>query len=173
MSKVNGIVEEKGNNITKAGVTWYLKIDNIRYGFYKTEPKCKQGDFVEFDASQNGNYWNAEAKTLRVMPGAQQPKVSAGIPATGKSTWVPDKDRQDSIIYQSARKDALEWVQILSAHGLIDVGKSKNNADKIKAMEVYLDNYTKRFFDDTHSLGHTPDKEYEAEPAEFNDELPL
>jgi hypothetical protein len=67
--------------------------------------------------------------------------------------YVPENDRQNSITYQSARKDALQFVQILQEAGKIDLGKLKG-AEAIEALEVYVDNYTERFYQDTKDLGH-------------------
>jgi hypothetical protein len=156
---ITGYVERVTN---KNGI-WAVVVDNIRYGFYKTEPKCKEGDYVSFEADQKGDFWNAKPPTLkRAVAPADAPKpygASDSIPSTpgvantapAKAAWVPDKDRQDSIIYQSARKDGLEFVSTLIAAGLIDFGKAKV-ADKIGIAEMYVDKYTLRFFEDTKRL---------------------
>jgi hypothetical protein len=59
--------------------------------------------------------------------------------------------RQDSIIYQSSRKDALEFMKILTDGQLIDFGNAKG-AQKIELLEVYLDHYTTRFMEDVKRL---------------------
>lgn len=150
---VAGVVEKKISSATKVGITWALVVDNVRYGFYKTEPKCKEGDGVEFSATQNGDFWNADAKSLKVKNVQEQPAKAAAKPMATRP-WVPDKERQDTISYQAARKDSLEFVNMLISNGVLDLGKSKSAAAKIEAAEVYVDKYTQRFFEDTKNLGH-------------------
>lgn len=171
--KISGVVERKGERATSAGTTYSITVDNVNYGFYKTVPKCSEGDYVEFYAKQNGNYWNADAKTLKLI---DRPASPPKPQPAAKGAWVPDKDRQDSIIYQSARKDALEFVQVLLTAGILDLGKSKTAAGKIEVAEIYLDKYTQRFFEDTKNLGHKDEEVAEKREVEedfHNDEIPF
>lgn len=171
-----GVVEAKQERLTKAGVTYDLTVDNIKYGFFTSKPACEQGDTVSFSASKNGNFWNANAKSLKLVERASATTIqgSTGTPSvsnqsqtnTTKPAWIPDKDRQDSIIYQSSRKDAIAFLQLLQANGLIDVGKSKSIAGKMAALEIFLDGYTHRFFEDTKNLGH---KAEDVPPEETTD----
>lgn len=143
---ITGYVERVTN---KNGI-WAVVVDNVRYGFYKTEPKCKENDYVSFEADQKGDFWNAKPATLkRAQPPAGQAQSDT---APAKSTWVPDAARQDSITFQSARKDALQLVEILAAKDLIDLGTKSKKADAIGVIELYVDRFTERFFEDTKLL---------------------
>lgn len=168
-SFVSGIVENIPQMVTTKGITYALVVNNIRYGTYLTEPNVAIGDSVSFQASQNGQYWNADMKTLSIAPSAvpSNPALNARpAPSAAKAAWVPDKDRQDSIIYQSARKDGLEFMKLLAGAGLLDFGKSKTNASKIASAEIFLDLYTMRFFEDTKNLGHKDDGSGEQFPED-------
>lgn len=152
---VTGYVEKVSAN---NGGIWSLKVDNVYYGTYRTEPKCKVGDYVSFEATQKDKYFNADPKTIKLaQPPAKAEPVKEEAPpkaaAPAKSSWVPDKDRQDSITYQSARKDALELTSMLLSAGLVDLGnKASKKADAIGIVEMYVDRFTMRFFEDTKNL---------------------
>lgn len=174
---IKGVVEKKLESMTSAGVTYALVIDNVRYGFYKTNPKCNEGDTVTFAAKTNGNFWNADPKTFRVVAAEAAPTDGATT-RTATPKWVPDKDRQEAISYQSARKDALEIVGMMLGASVLDMGKSKTVADKMEVIEAYVDKYTSRFFQDTKDLGHVGKEASKPEvkaaaPDDFNDEIPF
>jgi hypothetical protein len=173
-TKISGYVEEKIEYPAKPGnnkwgkpnePSYALKVDGIKYGGMfgrKMEPKCKNGDYVEFEAEQNGSYWNLVANTLQpaTAPAAALPPVQAEpAKAAGntKAAWVPDKDRQDSIIYQSSRNAAIEFVNGLVSAQLLDFGKAKG-AQKIELVEILMDEYTMRFYEDTKRLAPVPHK---------------
>lgn len=141
---------------------WSFIVDNVRYGTFKDEPKCKVGDYVSFEAEQKGEYWNAKARTIEpaVAPATSQSQAPSASPpsapssgsAQSKSTWVPDSDRQNSITYQSARKDALELTGYLLNKDLIDLGTKSKKADAINIVELFVDRFTERFYEDTKAL---------------------
>lgn len=168
MTTIKGVVEKKYVNTTKVGLTYALVVDNVRYGFYKTDPKCNEGDSVEFEASQKGDFWNADGKTLKVL-GATR----VATPAAATKSWVPDTARQDSITFQSARKDALSFMDLLIKSGNLDTGKAKAAASKTDVMLAYLDQLTERFFEDTKHLGHQEDPAVVDGKDDGGDEIPF
>lgn len=133
---------------------WSMKVDNVRYGCKNTRPPAK-GTYVEFEATQGGNgYWDADGSTIKeIEPPAMHIipyEEAVSKPVTQNKTSYVDV-RQDSIIYQSSRKDAVEFLRILTDKDLIDFGKAKG-AQKIEILEVYLDHYTTRFMEDVKRL---------------------
>lgn len=130
---------------------WAMYVDNQRFGCGPTKPPAA-GTYVSFEATETEKGWNVDGATLKqeTPPSGQSPKVSTPAAAAASHSVVAD-NRQDSIIYQSSRKDALEWTGYLLQHGLIDFGKAKG-AQKIAIAEIFLDTYTKRFFDDCKRL---------------------
>lgn len=152
---ITGIVE----SITEKNGFWGFVVDNVRYGTFKDEPKCKVGDYVSFEADQKGEYWNAKARTIKPAKAPEKAAtpltstVGAGAGQT-KSQWTGDDKRQDSIIYQSSRKDAIELVKILADKDLIDVGKGKK-ADAIEVVLMYVNRFTTQFVEDAKRLSPT------------------
>lgn len=127
---------------------WAMVVDNTRYSLGTVKPPA-QGTSVRFEATQDAKgYWNADGSTLTTA--APQAQAYAAVASKVPTVSVTDL-RQDSIIYQSSRKDSLEFVNMLLANGLIDFGKAKG-AQKIEMVEIFLDNYTTRFFDDCKRL---------------------
>ena len=128
---------------------WAMLVDNIRYSTKNVKPPA-EGSYVQFEATQQGEYWNADPSTIKNIeaPAAQR----SVAPSTTMSTQLGSTNLRDaSIHYQSSRKDALELVKMLLAKDMIDFGKAKA-AQKIEIVEIYLDNYTSRFVEDIKRL---------------------
>lgn len=158
MSTITGVVTKIWANQTKVGTTYAIVVDNVRYGLYKTKPSCSEGDYVTFEAEQKGDFWNADPKTIKKAEGGPtQPAVAS---TGGGSYATKQDDRQDSIIYQSSRKDALHFLEIAVAAGVVDLG-TKTAGKKIEALNLFVDKQTQRYFEDVKNLGHT---EVEATP---------
>lgn len=157
MDKVSGIVEKIWQNQLDTGDTTYtIVIDGERYGCYTNEPKCKAGDSVELNYTSKGKYKNADVKSIKKVaaPAGAAPKAAYG----GKR----NDDVQNAITYQAARKDALQLTEILVSLDILDVG-NKSKGAKVDVVLKYVDGLTKRFYEDTKTLGH------EAEDGEESD----
>lgn len=139
---IKGLVESVKSNEGKFGPMFTIYVGGVGYGTGKNSMGASSGDYVEFTATQNDRgYWNVDKGTLKP---ATAP-AGASAPAQNKPTTAPVGDaRQDSIVFQSSRKDALEFVKILQAAGKIDFGKSKG-ADSISILETYVDKFTEHF----------------------------
>lgn len=135
MALVNGIVE-RINNANRGGrKVFSVLVDGQWYGgFWNDAPNCGEGDHVEFDATQNGNFWNANPNTLRRVSAAQTAAPAATTAGTGNSVASSPAggNRQESIVYQSSRKDAIELVGILLQNDILTLPTKK--ADKMAAV---------------------------------------
>jgi len=149
--KKSGVVEKIYENQTSKGLTTYtIVVDGERFGTYTSRPPCKQGDAVEFFYKNNGSFNNVDVKTIKKVMDATPATVTSGpTPSYAKR----NDDVQNAITFQAARKDALQFLEILVGQGILDSG-TKAKGKQIEVMEAYLDKYTQRFFDDTKSLGH-------------------
>lgn len=166
---ISGVVEKVVERPGKYGSMYSMKVDNTFYGTKGKKPPCKEGDYVTFEATQSDKgYWDANPDTIKGAINVAGKAAETTPPAT--RAWVPDTDRQNSIIYQSSRKDALELVGVLLQNNLIDLGKAKK-ADAIELVEGYVDRYTLRFYEDTRRLSPVmPDEKAE---EEFKDDIPF
>ena len=163
-NKANGIVEKIYENQTKTGMTTYaFVVDGVRYGTYNIKPPCNQGDMIEFTFTAKGDFNNADAKSIRKSEKQPAPAQAAPVAAYANAGGSSRSDAvQDAITFQAARKDAIQFLELLSSLDVLDLG-SKSKGQKIKNAEAYLDGYTKRFYEDTKTLGH---EEVEEEPEE-------
>lgn len=178
MALISGVVEKKGSRVAGDGNTyWDLTVNGVRYGFGRNQPKCNEGDNVSFEASQNDKgFWNANVKTLAR---ASAPVAAPTVPAAAGNTraWFPDDKRQDSITYQSARKDAIEVAKALLSAGLMEFGAKAKLGDKQEITLALIDKMTVQYFNDTKVLmplsmrvSKSENKVVPADP-EFDDEL--
>lgn len=174
--KVGGIVEYVDGPKPPHG-TFSFKLNNTRYGTYKTPPGVKPGDSISFYATEKGGYWNADVKSIVVSPSVatSDTSVHTGNGSTTRNATNSFDTRQDSITYQSARKDALVFLTLLQTAGALDLGKAKTKASMIEVLETYVDKYTERFVEDTKNLGHKTDIDVAPAAAEddFNDAIPF
>ncbi len=166
--QVTGFIENVYENQTKwkwpdgsPKCMYAATVDGTRYSFKNKNITSLKGKYVSFEAEQNGDYWNANPDSLKTL---DAPTPKQGV-SNGKLPAMPSSDtRQDSIIYQSSRKDAIEMVNAMLAAGLIDFGKAKG-AQKMELYEVYVDHYTVRLYNDTKRLAppeHANPKDAEA-----------
>lgn len=137
---INGVVS-KINSANRAGRTVYSVQVNGQYygGFWNDAPKCQEGDNVQFDATQNGQYWNANPNTMQVVSAPAAPAASA--PATGGRSF--NDNRQDSIVFQSSRKDAIQLVGIMLANDALTLPAKK--ADKYSVLVDIVRELTDEF----------------------------
>jgi hypothetical protein len=171
---IKGLVESVKSNEGKFGPMYSIYVNGTGYGTGKNSQGASAGDYVEFAAIQNDRgYWNVEKGTLK--PTAAPAGVSA--PATAPAnrpaaTTNPVGDaRQDSIVFQSSRKDALEFVKLLHAAGKIDFGKSKG-ADSIAILETHVDKFTEHFVSEAAQRKTFPAQSAKAEtPVDTADDL--
>ena len=132
MTEHQGVVETVHQN--KAGF-YSVKLPDGWYGTgTKTAPSLKQGDMIKFEYSMNGQYKNLDIKTLVKLDSAPAGDTQP------KSTWVPEKDRQKSIIFQSSRKDAIEIIKTAQAAGCLALPTKK--ADQFDALLALVDELT-------------------------------
>ncbi len=142
-------------------MTYSVKLEDnpiyYRMGKKRDAGIVEPGKVISFEATMNsdGKSANIEGEVTEIVRSAQ------AAPASGTPSF--SGDRQNSIIYQSSRKDALDFVKLLYAQGAIEVPKKK--ADAVGAIEAVLDRYTAAFFADVNTLGAVV-REAESEGAE-------
>lgn len=124
-------------------------------GFFRTgqtRPTFKEGGYISFEADDG---LNVDVSTIESLSHKEPEITDSSKPV---AAYVDREDfRQRSIIYQSARKDALEFLNIEMAQ---DALKLPSNMPKRRgALLAELDTLTMRFFGDTANLGHKDETE--------------
>lgn len=139
MALHEGIVETV---IKNKGGFYAIKLPDAWYGTgEKSDPGLRQGDMIKFEYAMNGAFRNIVKNTLTKLPN-DAPKAGNAQP---KSNWVPDADRQKSIIFQSSRKDAIEVAKLALAQGAVSLPAKK--ADQMGALMALIDEITARYVD--------------------------
>lgn len=133
MSKVTGVVERAHTN--ERGISSIL-VNGTWYGTYKTPHSDKEGSTVEFEASQNGKYWNA--KDVVVVAAAAAPASGGG------GTTMSGDARQQSIVLQSSYKTAGEVLCGILAAGAVSLPTKKG--DQYDAVLGLLDEIALRLY---------------------------
>jgi hypothetical protein len=131
-------------NAKMQGNIYAVRVDDVWYGFSKNKINANKGDLVEFEATQNGNFWNGDIKSFKVV--ASQDKGSPAKATTGgKASFSPgaEDSRQRSIIIQHSQEMAINWVAFLVAQSAVKVGTAK--AASQAALDKLLDEYTSKF----------------------------
>jgi hypothetical protein len=135
----------------KPGNTWYsikLEGDDTYYRCKANNPGDVVGKVVKFEVdgdnvtSKPEIIQSAPAEAAKAAPAAG---VSSSLGATLGST------RESSIHYQSARKDALQLVDIITRTGAVKLPAKE--AAKLEAIEALVDSYTAQYFHDISTFG--------------------
>lgn len=130
---------------------------------------AEPGNRVVFNANPRPDRGDALIEGGVTLAAPAAPAAAPGTPNTGGGG-----DRQNSIVYQSSRKDALELVGLLLTSGALKL--SKTPAKQVGEIELAVDRYTAQFFDDVFTLGavtreaESEGKEPEAATTEAEDE---
>ena len=142
MSKTKGIVTRIGDG----KFSKYIMIDT-KDGFYfntKYNPKCGVGDTVGIEFESKGDT-RGNVKKVVILNDAGGPKgvqESSGG-GSGGAGGQAGGARQDSIVFQSSRKDALVFVGLLVSTESIKLPKA---ADREEFLGNLVDSVTAHYF---------------------------
>lgn len=141
--------------------TYSIKIDGdpiyYRSGTNRFAGIAESGNRVTFMATPNADGKSARIDSPVTLVAAPPPAAASGTPALGG-------DRQNNIVYQSSRKDAIELVKLILSTEAMTLPTKK--ADRLAALEALVDHYTAQFFEDVSTLGAvTRENESEGVPA--------
>lgn len=148
MSKqVTGTVYKVYDREFRGRMTHTVKIDGdptwYRAGNKRFAGIAEPGNVVTFTAEPNPG--RDDAKIISDIT------LAAPAPAAASGTPYADGNRDNSIVYQSSRKDAIALVQVMLAAGALKIPKPE--AKRAGAIELAVDRYTALFFEDVGTLG--------------------
>ena len=116
-----------GTHKTQSGI-YSLNIktakgNEVRLGFYKTDPGVGNGGEISVDYTKkvvgDKTYYNATTKTLNVISKGSAPSASTG------GGYKGDSSSQKNINMQTARRDAISVIQLALAHESLPLGSKK------------------------------------------------
>lgn len=127
------------------------KIQGKWYSFGFIKPPVAKGDYGSFVIEEENGY--------QVIKSAAKiaPPATPAAAAKGASTPQASRtgDRNDSIVYQSSRKDALVLVGLLISQNALPVSEAKTKAGTAKRYEeimALVDKLTVQYFYDVNTL---------------------
>lgn len=146
MSDFSGVVQTiKSKKVGAQQKTAYdMQIGGQWYGYGFFAPKAKEGDFVTFSATQNGNFWNIDRGSLKV--GKAPANAEAPKQAVRQAVGSFDA-RQDAISRQAASNTAIAWITLLHQAGALPIAASKTKGAAQEALDVIRREYEKEFFE--------------------------
>lgn len=165
-NRVEGVVYKVYDRQFRGKNSYTIKIDNdpiwYRAGEQRFAGIAEAGNRVTFNAEMNPD--GTSAKVVGgVTLSSPAPAAANGTPAYGGGG-----DRNNSIVYQSSLKAALNLVSILAQTGALKLPKQE--AKRAGAIELAVDRYTAMFFDDVHTLGAVTREAEGAGETEGDDE---
>jgi hypothetical protein len=137
----------------KKGNTWYsikLEGDDTYYRCKSSNPGAIEGKTVSFEV--DGDQVTSKPTIIE----SEAPKKAGYMSETsaaGSAYAGPPlgSARESSIHYQSARKDALQFLDIVTRTGAVKLPAKE--AAKLEALEALADSYTAKFFSDISTFG--------------------
>ena len=142
MSRCKGTVTSVG----KGKFSFFILLDSKDGHYFNTkfEPKCGIGDVVGIEYEPKGDK-RGNVQKVQILEDSGSPKgVQERASSGGGAKGGPNV--QDSIVFQSSRKDALVFLGMLIA---ADAVKFKGKADALRLqMTETLDEITAAFFKD-------------------------
>lgn len=167
-----GVIEDIVSKQTSYGTMWDVFLNGQRFGAGKVKPKFEKGDCVKFRVTRNGNFTNVAPGSMEKHEGAAptantelvkelDKQVSSGtiggyvavVPNQTKSYEEKDRERQTSIIFQSARKDAIEVAKLLVQADCIGFKSNSKWGEKHDIVMAKINDLTRTFYHNT--VGHT------------------
>lgn len=151
MASVSGVVQEIRQNPRvvqgQNKIAYDVVVGGQKYGAGFFAPKCNVGDYVTFESTQNGNFYNVTPRSLSVgkAPAGEAVQQAAKNVASGAGSF--DK-RQDAISRQAASNTAIAFMNLLASQDALPVPTSKGKGDKQAALETLLHGYEKRFYEE-------------------------
>ena len=122
----------------------------ISFGFEK--PAVEEGKFYSIEAEEDAKGFIKSTKITAVDP----PKAAHTKEAKqGTVEWINPESVQDSIRYQSSRKDAIEFVKLavgLDALPMLKTAGKAGEAKRFVELQALVDKLTIQFFFDVGTL---------------------
>lgn len=143
-NELSGVIQQiKTKKVGAQQKTAYdMQIAGQWYGYGFFAPKAKEGDYVTFSATQNGNFWNIDRGSMKVGKAPTEAAKPSGNVRAAVNTFDA---RQDTISRQAAANTAIEWLGFLATAGALPAAKNKGAAQA--AFDAMREEYEKYFYE--------------------------
>jgi hypothetical protein len=125
----------------------------ISCGFDK--PPFAEGSYISLETSKDGNYTNLVPGSVKQLDPPKRAPASTPVAPTS-SAAAPERkgayvDRNDSIVYQSSRKDAIALVSLLLEHDALPLSTATAKsgiAKRFDEVTAFVDKLTVQYYGD-------------------------
>lgn len=201
--QVTGNVQRITTRQAGRGTATNIQVNGQWYGCGFNGVPCQEGDVIQFTATQNGQYWNADVRTIQVIGGggggqqhqsppqqrqqqgparAQSGNARASSGGSRDAYWEKKEERdvitQKVIQLQASRNSAIAVCSAAISAGILPLPTKK--ADAFDAFLAAVDEVTARFERDAanKAAGNAVfDAEVVAQPdqpePDFDDDIPF
>jgi len=130
VTKLNKKTQTAAGRPMKSPAYSILLDDSVWYNFGFDSPTCSEGDVITFQASQDnyGSVGKFSTVTVEVGGAKTAPKAAAAVQKADT--------RQESIVYQSSLKTAVEVLDLAIRNECVTLPSKK--ADRLNALELML-----------------------------------
>ena len=129
------------NKIHYNGKAYNAEIGGAWYGCGFEKPKFEEGQVIEFEFGNNGKFKNMMHETVKVLGTDSGSKPAPKGGAVDPQVWI---DKDISILYQSCRKDAIQFVNVLLTSSAVTLPAKK--ADQADAIKALVEDYAAQFY---------------------------
>lgn len=137
---INKISTKQGNGHNGPYTMYKVQIEGEWYGHGFKAPNANEGDYVEYNVVQKGQYKNVEG----IKPIQGGGNSGGGSPSAAAPASAPINKKDVSIHYQSSRKDAIQTLGVLLANEAVKLPAKQ--ADKYDAALALIDELTARYY---------------------------
>lgn len=150
MAIIKGKVQKISSRDFDWGTAWSIQVNGTYYSVGKYPPKCVEGDYVKFDATQKGQYWNlskgAKIEKVTAEDAPSPGPTSAATSGYSRPAYGGDDKRQEVISKQAARNSALEFTQMALSCGAIEFPKTASADKKFAILTAFVDETTEKYY---------------------------
>jgi hypothetical protein len=148
---ITGVVQAINAKPVAGGkIAYDVVVAGDAYGAGLYAPKCKQGDYVQFELDDSRGYKNVARNTLKVSknkPPAEAVATAAStLPARNSSGAMVD-NRQDVISRQAALNSAIQFLSILASTDSLGLPAATAKGKRMEALETMLTKYQQDFYE--------------------------
>ena len=138
MPTVTGKVEKILGKAAGRGFAYNFVIDGVWYGNGFDKPKFREQDTITFDYTENGQWKNVNAKSVKIVP-AQ----AAAATSSGGGGYAKSSDTQLAIQYQASRNAAIAFTEMCLTAGAVALPTKKG--EQFDALLALVEDVTIQF----------------------------
>lgn len=150
LMSITGVVQEVQTRDVSGGKKAYnVVVGGQSYGAGLFAPKCKVGDYVQFEVDESRGFKNVARGSLKVSknkpPAEAVAEAAATAPKVSTTGGTVDM-RQDTISRQAAMNTAIQFMTLLSSNDALGLPASAKGK-KQEVLESMLAKYMAEFYE--------------------------